>query len=771
MKRGWLGLLLALTLAAPARAELQATQLESIAPMVEAEIAARHIPGAVVLVGQDTRVVYLRAFGLRVAVPDPEPMTTDTVFDLASLTKVVATTPAVLHLVDQGLLQLDAPVARYWPDFAAQDKGSITVRQLLAHTSGLPAGIDTRPNEDAAALLQRVAQVTPRTPYTGAPLYSDLNFIVLSELVRRVSGMPFDRYVQQAVLQPLGMRDTAFMPPPSWLGRTAPTVGPANEVRRARVHDPLADRLGGVAGNAGLFSTAADLARFCQAVLRDGNGVWSGPLNTALFTPQTVVTQTPRTLGWDAQPPLAANRAALPPLGAIGHLGYTGTGIWIDPISHVYVIVLSNRLHPDGRGDANPLRIRTVHAVASALEALPPQTIAQHWPRLAARVAPYLPAPVEQPVKTGIDVLESAHFAPLLGRRIALLTHRAGVDSAGRRTIDVLANAPGVELRALFSPEHGLGGNREGAIADDTDDQTGLPVYSLYGRPSALLEQRLAGLDAVVVDLQDAGVRFYTYASTVVQLLRAAAAQGVAVVVLDRPNPLNGATLQGPLLDDDLRSFTAIWNVPLRHGLTLGEFARLYRAENQLTADLTVVPMQGYRRAMGFEQTGLPWLPPSPNLTGLTAAQLYPGVGMIEGADVSVGRGTDTPFEVVGAPWIDAQQLTQALQRLPLPGVSFTPTEFEPVASRYAGLLCHGVRITLSNRDTLDTAELGLALAQTLHQLYPDRFKLEPLLGSIGSRATLDALRDGRAPHAIARDWQAALQAFEQRRAPYLLYH
>lgn len=773
MKRRWLCwfLLCSVALSVQAHTVLDKAALDAIAPIVDNEIAAHHIPGAVVLVGQDERVVYLRAFGQRAIQPEAQDMTADTVFDLASLTKVVATTPAVLRLVDQGLLQLDAPVSRYWPDFAANGKSGITVRQLLAHTSGLPAGIAIRPNEDAAALLQRIAEIAPHTAYTGAPLYSDLNFIVLGELVRRLSASTLDQYVQHWVLAPLGMGNTRFLPPPAWLSRIAPTIGPANEVRRGRVQDPLADHLGGVAGNAGLFGTATDLARFCQAVLQGGHGVWSEALNTALFLPQTVATQTGRTLGWEAQAPLAANRAALPPVGAIGHLGYTGTGIWIDPISHVYVVVLSNRLHPDGRGDANPLRIRIVHAVAQALEALPPQSIAVRWPELTPRVAPYVPSTVEHPVKTGIDVLEQEHFALLRGKRVALLTHRSGVDSTGHRTIDVLANTPGIDLRFLLSPEHGLAGTREGPIADDTDDQTGLPIYSLYGRQAVPLAQRLAGVDAVVVDLQDVGVRFYTYISTLAQVLRAAETAGVEVVVLDRPNPLNGQQMQGPLLDSDLQSFTAVWNVPLRHGLTLGEFARLYRAESGLQTALTVVPMHGYRRALWFDQTGLPWLPPSPNLTSLAAVQLYPGVGMIEGADVSVGRGTNTPFEVVGAPWIDATQWTQALQRLQLPGVAFYPTEFEPVASRHAGLLCHGVRILVQDRTALDAAQLGVALAQTLNQLYPGRFQLDALIGSIGSRSTSSEIQDGSTPSVMAQAWQTSLETFERRRAPFLLYH
>ncbi|MCK9285287.1 MAG: DUF1343 domain-containing protein [Rhodocyclaceae bacterium] len=760
----------AILAAAPqAQSTLEEQLPAAFAPIVEAEIAAGRVAGAVVLVGQGPRVIYAAAFGRRALQPEAEAMTLDTVFDLASLTKVVATTPAILRLAERGAVALDAPVARYWPPFAAQGKQRITLRHLLAHTSGLPAGIERRPAERPADLRRRLAAIKPQAPPGGEPVYSDVNFAVLGEVVRRVSGQPLDRYVARRILKPLGMRDSGFLPAPAQRPRIAPTAAHGGLQQRGRVHDPLAAGLGGVAGNAGLFATAADLARFAAALLDGGRPILAPATVAQMFAPQTLPAGAQRGLGWRLDAVLAANRAALPPVGAASHLGYTGTGLWIDPVRGIYVVILTNRIHSNG-GDAGPLRARVIAALSAAAGPLPATLIAERRPELAAHVAPYLPKAVPLPVKTGIDVLEEENFAPLHGLRVGLLTNRSGVDSAGRRSIDVLFRAAGVTLAALFSPEHGLTASREGRVGDDTDAPTGLPVYSLYGatrRPTAAM---LDGLDALVVDLQDAGTRFYTYASTLAYAMEAAAERGLQIVVLDRPNPLNAAAVQGPLLDAERRGFTGYWPLPIRHGLTLGEFAGLFKAEAGLPLRLTVIAMRGYRRDQWYDDTGLPWLPPSPNLTSLAAALLYPGVGMIEGAEVSVGRGTATPFERVGAPWIDGRRLADELERMALPGLRFVAAEFVPATGPYAGAHCHGVRIEVTARDELDTPALGIALAATLHRLYPENFSLAKTLGNVGNQTTLDAIRNGTDPQQIVAGWRPPLAAYRTRRAPYLLY-
>jgi uncharacterized protein YbbC (DUF1343 family) len=373
-------------------------------------------------------------------------------------------------------------------------------------------------------------------------------------------------------------------------------------------------------------------------------------------------------------------------------------------------------------------------------------------------------------VLAGIDVLAAHQFAPLAGRRIGLVTNQTGRDADGRRTIDLLATAPGVRLAAIFTPEHGLSATQDGAVESGRDAATGLPIYSLYGTTLRPTDAMLSGLDAIVVDLQDAGVRFYTYPATVGYVLEAAAGGGLAVYVLDRPDPINATAVQGPVLERELRSFTGYFPLPLRHGMTLGELALLFNAEQRIGARLTVVPMAGYRRSMWYDQTGLSWVNPSPNLRSVDEATLYPGVGLIEGANVSVGRGTSTPFEIIGAPWVDGARLAAYLTRRNIGGVRFEPTNFTPAADRYAGRDCQGVHITLTDRANLDVARLGIELAAAFHRLYPAQFRLDATLSLIGSSKVLAALASGADPRTVFGLWHSELSAFEVVRAKYLLY-
>ncbi len=382
--------------------------------------------------------------------------------------------------------------------------------------------------------------------------------------------------------------------------------------------------------------------------------------------------------------------------------------------------------------------------------------------------------PLEQgkPAKVhlGIDVLAAGGFAQLAGLRIGLLANDASRDSSGRRTVQVLAKTPGVRLVALFSPEHGINAYRYGKIASGRDLETGLPIHSLYGAQRRPGEKMLAGLDAVVVDLQDVGVRFYTYATTMGYLMEAAAQRRLKVFILDRPNPIGAAGVRGPLLDADLRSFTGYFPMPLQHGMTLGELATMFNGETGIGADLAVVTMRGYSRASWFDETGLPWVNPSPNLRSLNAAVVYPGVALIEGTNVSVGRGTPTPFELVGAPWIDGAALAAYLERRGVAGVRFEPATFKPSSDRHAGKRCHGIRIVLLDRKALDGPRLGVELAVALHRLHPKVFAVRDMLALLGSRQTLAAIEAGEDSAIIGQLWQAGLEAFVARRTAYLLY-
>jgi uncharacterized protein YbbC (DUF1343 family) len=375
-----------------------------------------------------------------------------------------------------------------------------------------------------------------------------------------------------------------------------------------------------------------------------------------------------------------------------------------------------------------------------------------------------------EPVLAGIDVLAAEGFARLRGKRVGLLTNQTGQSRGGESTIDLIARAPGVTLVSLFSPEHGIRGQLDDNVPSSRDEKTGLPIHSLYGdtrRPTAAM---LEGIDTLVVDLQDIGARIYTYPATVGYILEEAVQRKIAVVLLDRPNPVNGFDVEGPMLDTSAIGFNGYVPMPIRHGMTLGELARLFNGEKKIGADLTVVPMKNWRRDDWFDQTGLRWANPSPNMCNLLQATLYPGVGAIEYSNVSVGRGTDTPFEQIGAPWIDGVQLADLLNARLIPGVRFYPVRFTPAASKFAREECQGVFMMVTDRAALRPVRLGVELAAALHKLYGAKFELEPSDRLFGSREVVTRIRSGEDPTAIAGSWAAAEARWRLLRAKYLLY-
>jgi uncharacterized protein YbbC (DUF1343 family)/CubicO group peptidase (beta-lactamase class C family) len=761
---------------------LHRKQLAPVASIVTDAIRQGEIPGAVVTVGTGQKVVYRRAFGSRSLVPRKLPMKESTIFDIASLTKVVATTTAVMQLMEKGKLRLEDPVARYWPEFGANGKSEITVRELLTHYSGLRPDLDPgSANPGYAGTIKMIAEETPIAPPGTRFIYSDINFEALGELVRKISGEPLDTYCRDHIFGPLGMRDTTFRPPRSWRSRIAPTEWRQGTMLRGEVQDPTARRMGGVSGHAGLFSSAGDLALFARMLLN--NGTLRGKhILSALSVEKMTSPQSPsgktvlRGFGWDIDSPFSSTRGELYPVGSYGHTGFTGTSLWIDPVSGTFIVILTNRLHPNGRGDAVALRSRIATAVAAALSPAAQDRILTSRAPLTGRselLKSYRVRGLRNGrVQTGIDVLEAEDFTPMKGLRIGLITNHTGIDSEGRRTVDLLSRAPGVKLEAIFSPEHGLSGTEnEVSSTEVTREQaTGLPVYSLYGKNLRPTEEMLDGLDALVFDIQDAGVRFYTYITTMGYAMEEAARKGIAFYVLDRPDPISGALVQGPVMDDDLKSFTGYFPMPLRHGMTVGELAAMFDRENGMGLQLHVIKMRGYRRPDWYDETGLRWVDPSPNLRTLDEAILYPAVAMAEGANVSVGRGTGTPFELLGAPWIDATALADYLNARRIQGVRFIPTDFTPFENKFKNELCRGVQIILIDRDALDAGEMGVEIVAALYGLFPKEFMIDKTLDLLGSRAILNEIKAGRDPMLIALQWQARLDKFRQLRSRYLLY-
>jgi uncharacterized protein YbbC (DUF1343 family)/CubicO group peptidase (beta-lactamase class C family) len=783
------------------RLDAQPGPFAGIAPLVNAAISRGELPGAVVLVGRGDLVVYHEAFGRRAVEPVPEPMTEDTVFDVASLTKVVATTTSVMQLVEAGRIRLADPVARFIPEFARYRKDGITIRQLMTHTSGLRPDLELAVEFTGAdEAIRRAIEEVPVAAPDERFIYSDINFFLLGDIVRRVSGEPLDRYAKAHIFDPLGMRDTGFLPPPGLRARIAPTercaargwpcgdaaVAAGTPFLRGVVHDPTARRMDGVAGHAGLFSTAADLSRFCRMLLNggslDGARILASATVARMIAPSTPTgMRDVRGLGWDLDSSLSANRGELFPIGSFGHTGFTGTSLWLDPLSKSYIVFLSNRVHPDGKGDVTPLRARVatvaaaavlttsdVAAMSAAGTVSASRPVAGRAP--ATATVPETSAAPPTPTLSGIDVLEAERFAALRGRRIALLTNHTGRSRTGVSTIDLLASAPEVKLVALLSPEHGIRGqlDQEG-ITSSRDEKTGLPIHSLYGDVRRPTDAMLEGIDTIVIDLQDVGVRFYTYATTMAYAMEEAARRSIRVVVLDRPNPIDGFDVEGPF--QDVLGFTGYFPMPIRHGLTIGELARLFNGENHLGADLTVVSMKNWHRDAWFDRTSLPWVNPSPNMRNLVAATLYPGIGAIEGTNISVGRGTDTPFEQIGAPWIDGTALAARLNARNVPGVRFYPVTFTPAAGqKLAGQPCHGVFMIVTDRERLRPVRVGLEIASALTAMYPSQFALEAAATLFGSKATLEKIRAGAEPPAIADSWRADEERWRVVRAKYLLY-
>jgi SSS family transporter len=938
--------------------------------LINTAIAEHKLPGAVVVIGHGGKVVFEKAYGNRALEPAVEPMTEDTIFDMASLTKVLVTTTAVLQVCEQHKIDLDAPVAKYLPEFAQNGKGKITVRELLTHYSGLPEDVDLKDDwglakPDKAEGLRRAMAAVPYGPPGVTFKYSDINFITLGDLVETISGERLDGYAREHIFDPLLMAHTAYHPfdsscgPEKRLGAavepgekptgrigmvcrpgtwspygldavTAPTAhddeGTAqsnpdfDHILRGVVHDPTTRRMGGVAGHAGVFSTVDDMAKFAQALLdKLTKNTGPFPLTQATLklatspnepataaTTATIFTQDGQTtkgvashgLGWDINTAFSRPRGTIFPIatrehpGSFGHTGFTGTSLWIDPTSDTYVILLSNAIHPRGAPPISHLRGEVATAAAKALGLTAPPPEDRHSERSAAESKnpegaraptdaqtisdserepdlcslPYVicdsfGAPNRQRMvalahvertsakgsnsgqltshvspqtaradmghpnsagdtRTGIDVLEATNFEALKALaaqhnhhlRIGLLANQSSLDSHGRRTIDILAQAgPEIELRTLFAPEHGLLAHQDTEhLSAEQDPATHIPVISLYGpkgsdkRPK---QADLKQLDAVVIDLQDAGTRFWTYETLTGYFLEACAQAKIPLIVLDRPNPIGGAAVEGPVSDPGVENYTDFMPLPLRHGLTLGELARYFNAnatvvdlnpelldaratrigddsgEQQdrhpatrpgLHAELIVVPMQHWNRSEYWQDTGLTWTPPSPNLRSPAAAVLYPGVGLTEQTNVSVGRGTNAPFEDLGAPWINAQELAGYLSARKIPGIEVTASTMTIAEDRNHypshGQTIPAVHFRVTDPAAFDSPEFGVELLSALEHLYPTHFKLELAKNLLANAETLNALKARKDPREIAISWSAALHAFEQARNPFTLY-
>lgn len=811
--------------AAPQTIGINAAKLNQIDALIEKDIADKKLPGAVVIVGHKGKIVYRKAFGNRALVPTVEKMTVETIFDAASLTKPIATATSIMILVEQGKLRLNDTIGKFIPEIEDEAAKKVTVQQLLTHTSGYAPDFDLKEKWTGRdGMLAALKKEKLKNPAGTKFVYSDIGFIVLGELVERVSGKSEDVFTAENFLgsSGLNMKDSRFrkiiqtanstqnLPLNNDADRIAPTENirgqnsylgskyegdekTGNKILRGEVHDPTAFRMGGVAGHAGLFSTADDLARYCQMLLNggilDGKRILSAQ-TVARMTAPYVVSETGETrgLGWDMNTSFSSNRGELFPLGSFGHTGFTGTSVWIDRVTQTFVVFLSNRVHPDGKGDVTALRAKVATVAASAVEDTPVEVIRLAESIYSSQVAAQIDnfkfklqnskpensaarTPQTATVLNGIDVLEKENFKSLENLKIGLVTNQTGRNLAGKPTIDVLKEAKNVNLVALFSPEHGIRGELDQEkINDSVDEKTGLPVYSLYGETRRPKPEQLQNLDAIVYDIQDIGARFYTYTATLRNVLEEAAKLNKPVIVLDRPNPINGVTVEGSLADEDKLSFIAAHTIPVRYGLTIGELGLMMNAERRIGANLKVVKMQNWQRSMWFDETGQTWINPSPNMRSLTEATLYPGIGLLETTNVSVGRGTDTPFEVVGAPYIDGQKLAAYLNTRNLRGARFVPIKFKPNASVFKGENLGGINIIITDRNIFDSVETGTEIAAALRKIYPNDWQTDKYSRLLVNAEILEKLKNGVSSEEIEKTWQKSLEEFKTRRAKYLLY-
>ena len=684
---------------------------------------------------------------MRQVQPKLLPTHNDTPYDLASLTKVIATTTAVLLLRDAGRLDLDEVVFHYLP-IPGLDR--FTIRHCLTHTAGLVAG---RPYyKDANSLnemLQRYAQRELESCPGTRRLYSDVGFMILGKVIEMVAQEPLDRFCAREIFNPLGMTHTTFNPSKQWAQTCAATERCPwrRRVMVGAVHDENAYAVGGVAGHAGLFATAADLAAFCRAFLK------GKVLCEKSIQEMTHMGQVPsfpwQGLGWNIDPWSSDNIGFLPARTAIGHSGWTGTSIWMDLASGLFVILLGNTCHPTRRGRNNKIFRGIFH-----------ETVAGEF------------LPHQSNTHTGLDRLVWSGFQAVKSKRIALLTNRAAIDQLGRPILDVLALEPSAKVHVIYSPEHGFRGQAEAGETVPSQFKS-TPIISLYGDRKCPYRSELAEISLFVVDLQDVGSRYYTYIATMLECLRACADAGKPVLVLDRPNPVGGEIIEGPVatrVDHDVCCAA----IPVRHGMTIGELALLFAkgilADKKL--EVSVSELDNWSPEHLFDQCGLPWVPPSPNIPTPETALLYVGMCLFEGTNLNEGRGTDTPFHVVGAPWLDARSVIAEVAPEDREGSSLKPVIYIPrpipgkaAHPRHSKKLCRGIRVTIEHPGEVRAFRLALALLCAIRRKHPDEFRWEDSFDVLAGTAEIRAaIERGDTAAEIVRSFAPALEAFDQTR-------
>ena len=723
---------------------------DSIAEALAHALQTTRTPGGVVYVGDLDRTHVHEAQGFRALLPEKQPARKDTLYDLASLTKVVATTTAVMLLRDAGQLRLHQPVTDFVPESAFN---GMTPFHLLTHTAGfIPWKPYYETETSVEAMLALAAKEGIEAPPGLRSRYSDFSYMLLGLIVEAAAKDRFDAFCRKEIFEPLEMARTAFRPPEAWKENVAATEDCPwrKKVIVGEVHDQNAWAAGGIAGHAGLFSTAEDLAKFCRALL---GGRILRESSLAEMTRLDLVPSYPwQGLGWQLDPWRDKATGYLPSRFAFGHTGWTGTSLWLDRSNDLFAILLANTCHPSTASRNNPEFRRIVHdAIAARFY---PKTTNTH---------------------TGLSRVLKEDFDAVNGNRVALLTHAAAVDMLGRPIVDVLSMAPDMDLRLLYSPEHGLHGQAE-AGAHVSGQSGPVPVVSLYGERLAPTPEELAQVDLFIVDLQDVGARYYTYGMTLKRCLEACAAANKPVLVLDRPNPLGGDVLEGPVAENTTSD--VCWGaVPIRHGMTIGELARFFE-QTDLRAkglDLSVQYLDNWTPEKLHHQCSLPWAPPSPNIPAAEAALLYVGMCLFEGTNLNEGRGTETPFALVGAPWVDAAAVVAELKPLEMPGLRVEPVEYTPTSipgkasnPKYAGETCRGVRLAIERPHEVRAFTTVCALIQAMRTHHAAEFAFNDFFNTLAGGPDLRRrLEAGEDALAIEAAYETARVAYNEMRPQF----
>ncbi|GMV99110.1 MAG: hypothetical protein AMXMBFR84_02490 [Candidatus Hydrogenedentota bacterium] len=706
-------------------------------------IAEAKAPGACAIIG-DAEHTYLHdAQGARQLIPTRLPVETSTLYDLASLTKVIATTTALMQLYEAGEIDLDQPVSDIYPIPAFS---AFTIRHCLTHTTGLSAGLPYyKDAKSIDEMLQRYSALPLKWTPGSRWLYSDVGFMLLGRIVELKARDSIDSYCKRHIFDPLEMTRTLYTPPKDLAPLCAATEQCAwrKRVIAGEVHDENCSAVGGVAGHAGLFGTAEDLARFCRALLT-GRLLKSKTVSQMTAFGQTIPYPW-QGLGWQIDPWASKNQGYLPSRTAIGHTGWTGTSIWMDTATGLFAVLLGNTCHPSRTERDNGL-YRRVFYTAVAKEFY-----------------------VNTTTHSGLDRLLREDFAELRGHRIALLTNHAAVDQQGRHALDVLKIAPDVRIATLYSPEHGIRGHAEAGESVASENGP-IPVVSLYGDRKFPSKEELESIDYFVVDLQDIGSRYYTYMSTMKDCLAACAAMKKTALILDRPNPVGGAVLEGTIAQT-VGSPVCCAPIPVRHGMTMGELA-LYFLQTEFSATplrVLVSPLDNCERARFFDECTLPWVPPSPNMPTAETALLYVGTCLFEGVNVNEGRGTDTPFHVMGSPWMDAKRIVENVHPEDRPGIDLEPVRYTPKAipgkaanPAYRDEACEGVRLIVRDKRSARPFRTAIALLAALRELHPRKLEFKPMFDVLaGGDALRTRIQNGDAASAIVLDSEAALAAFD----------